>query len=137
MKPGTGAALAVGLRATVRAVVTEADTATGSGAVAVLATPRLLALAEAAAVAAIAPYLDPESTSVGTAASLEHKRASPLTEELVVEAELTEVNGLRLVFSFIARVWNPDEDLVVGAGSMERLVVNKERFLAGARPAST
>jgi predicted thioesterase len=54
-----------------------------------------------------------------------------------VEAELTEVNGLRLVFSFIARVWNPDEDLVVGAGSMERLVVNKERFLAGARPAST
>jgi fluoroacetyl-CoA thioesterase len=139
MKPGTGAALAVGLRATVRAVVTEADTATamGSGDVAVLATPRLLALAEAAAVAAIAPYLDPESTSVGTAASLEHKRASPLTEELVVEAELTEVNGLRLVFSFIARVWNPDEDLVVGAGSMERLVVNKERFLAGARPAST
>ena len=42
--------LAVGLRATVRHVVTEADTAiqAGSGDVPVLATPRLLALAEAA-----------------------------------------------------------------------------------------
>src|ERR1035441_10920487 len=109
MKPGTGAALAVGLRATVRAVVTEDDTAAamGSGDVPVLATPRLLALAEAAAMAAIAPYLDPASTSVGTSATLEHKRASPLTEELVVEAELTEVAGSRLGFSFFAPGWNP------------------------------
>ncbi len=138
MKPGTSAALSVGLRANVRAVVTEDDTAMamGSGDVPVLATPRLLALAEAAAIAAISPYLDEASTSVGTAASLEHKRASPLTEELVVEAELTEVAGARLVFSFIARVWNPAADLVVGAGSMERVVVDRERFVAHARPAS-
>jgi fluoroacetyl-CoA thioesterase len=138
MRPDTGAALSVGLRATVRAVVTEADTAAamGSGDVPVLATPRLLALAEAAAIAAIAPYLDEASTSVGTSASLEHRRASPLTEELIVEAELTEVDGPRLVFSFIARVWNPEEDLVVGAGSMERVVVDRERFVAHARPAS-
>ncbi len=138
MRPDTEPALAVGLRATVRAVVTEDDTAAamGSGDVPVLATPRLLALAEAAAMAAIVPYLDPASTSVGTSASLEHKRASPLTEELVVEAELTEVAGSRLVFSFIARVWNSAEDLVVGAGTMERVVVNRDRFVAHARPAS-
>lgn len=138
MKPDTEPVLAVGLRATVRAVVTEDDTAAamGSGDVPVLATPRLLALAEAAAIAAIAPYLDPASTSVGTSASLEHKRASPLTEELVVEAELTEVAGSRLVFSFIARVWNPAADLVVGAGAMERVVVDRERFVAHTRPAS-
>ncbi len=72
---------------------------------------------------------------MGTSASLEHKRASPLTEELVVEAELTEVTGARLVFSFIARVWNPEADLVVGAGTMERVVVDRERFVAGAQPA--
>src|SRR5947207_2067990 len=75
----------------------------GSGDVPVLATPRLLALAEAATVAAIAPHLAPGMTSVGTSASLEHRRASPVGTKLVVEAELTEVDGRRLVFSFIAR----------------------------------
>src|SRR5260370_1433455 len=59
--------LAVGLRATVRHVVTEADTAirAGSGDVPVLATPRLLALPEAACVAALQSHLDAGVTSVG------------------------------------------------------------------------
>jgi hypothetical protein len=71
--------LAAGLRATVRHVVTEADTAikAGSGDVPVLGTPRLLALAEAACVAALEPHLDPGMTSVGTRVALEHRRASP------------------------------------------------------------
>ena len=97
--------VAAGQRASVSAVVADADTAisAGSGDVPVLATPRLLALAEAAAVAAIAPHLAPGMTSVGTSASLEHRRASPVGAEVVVEAELTEVDGRRLMFSFIAR----------------------------------
>ena len=97
--------LAVGLRATVRHVVTEADTAieAGSGDVPVLATPRLLALAEAACVAALEPHLEPGMTSVGTGVALEHRRASPVGAEIEVEAELTELAGRRLVFAFIAR----------------------------------
>ena len=134
--------LAPGLLAELRVVVSEADTAiaAGSGDVPVLATPRLLALAEAASVAAIAPQLGAEMTSVGTAASLEHRRASPVGAEIVVEAELTEVAGRRLVFSFIVRHSPPgnggdggpdaDEDLVVGAGTLERVVVDREKFLA-------
>jgi fluoroacetyl-CoA thioesterase len=131
------------LLAELRVVVGEADTAiaAGSGDVPVLATPRLLALAEAASVAAIGPQLAPELTSVGTAASLEHRRASPVGAEIVVEAELTEVAGRRLVFSFIVRhvPSGPDaqaeEDLVVGAGTLERVVVDREKFLARlARP---
>ena len=125
------------------AVVGEEDTAiaAGSGDVPVLATPRLLALAEAASVAAIAPNLAPGTTSVGTSASLEHRRASPVGAEVVVEAELTEVDGRRLVFSFIAReggqgVGAPgdegDEDRVVGAGTVERVRVDREKFLARA-----
>jgi fluoroacetyl-CoA thioesterase len=134
--------LAPGLLAELRVVVTEADTAiaAGSGDVPVLATPRLLALAEAASVAAIEPQLAAEMTSVGTAASLEHRRASPVGAEIVVEAELTEVAGRRLVFSFIVR-HSPsgpgaeggpeaEEDLVVGAGTLERVVVDREKFLA-------
>ena|ERR1700683_5291982 len=147
--------LAAGLRATVRAVVTGADTAEamGSGNLPVLATPRLLALAEAATVAAVAPQLADGLTTVGTAVSLEHRKASPLGAEIVVEAELTEVDGRRLVFGFIARpagadaedtdaagtdaggtdVDGTDADVVVGAGTVERVVVDGARFLARAQ----
>ncbi len=134
--------LAAGQRATVRVVVGDADTAiaAGSGDVPVLATPRLLALAEAASVAAIAPHLAPGTTSVGTSVSLEHRRASPVGAEVVVEAELTSVEGRRLVFSFIARESRRrgsgagdgepgDEDLVVGAGTVERVLVDRTVFL--------
>jgi predicted thioesterase len=156
--------VAAGQRASVSAVVADADTAisAGSGDVPVLATPRLLALAEAAAVAAIAPHLAPGMTSVGTSASLEHRRASPVGAEVVVEAELTEVDGRRLMFSFIAResahrpggdgegarsagaggdgegarsaagAGGDGEDLVVGAGTMERVLVDRAAFLARA-----
>ena len=98
-------ALAPGLLASVRIVVADTDTATamGSGDVPVLATPRLLALAEAASVAAVTPSLESGVTSVGTSVAMEHKRASPIGAEVVVEAELTEVDGRRLVFRFIAR----------------------------------
>jgi fluoroacetyl-CoA thioesterase len=127
-----GAGLAVGLRAAVRATVTEADTARamGSGDVPVLATPRLLALAEAAAFAAVAPQLAGGLTTVGTSVSLEHRRASALGAEIVVEAELTEVDGSRLVFGFIARVDDTDGDVVLGAGTVERVVVDRARFIA-------
>jgi fluoroacetyl-CoA thioesterase len=127
-------AVTVGLRATVRTAVTEADTATamGSGDVPVLATPRLLALAEAAAYAAVAPQLAEGFTTVGTSVSLEHRRASPLGTEVVVEAELTEVDGSRLVFGFIARVDGTDDDVVLGAGTVERVVLDRARFIARA-----
>jgi len=144
--------VAAGQRASVSAVVADADTAisAGSGDVPVLATPRLLALAEAAAVAAIAPHLAPGMTSVGTSASLEHRRASLVGAEVVVEAELTEVDGRRLMFSFIAResahrpggdgegarsaagAGGDGEDLVVGAGTVERVLVERAAFLARA-----
>jgi predicted thioesterase len=134
--------LAPGLRASLRVVVSDADTAieAGSGDVPALATPRLLALAEAACVAAIEPQLAAGMTSVGTAVSLEHRRASPVGAEVTVESELTEVDGRRLVFSFIARHARPgpddgdgsadDEDLVAGAGTLERVVVDRDKFLA-------
>jgi predicted thioesterase len=132
----------------VRTVVTGADTAlaAGSGDVPVLATPRLLALAEAASVAALAGQLDPGTTTVGTAASLEHRRASPVGAEVDIEAELIEVEGRRLMFSFVARTPGaaaageasvPDDDTggaerVVGAGTLERVIVDRAAFLARA-----
>ena len=133
-------ALAPGLRSFVRIVVAETDTAAamGSGDVPVLATPRLLALAEAAAVAAVGPGLEPCQTSVGTSAVMEHKRPSPPGAEVTVEAELTEVDGRRLVFRFMARQkrlpGSPDDrNLVVAAGTLERVIVDRDRFVSRAR----
>lgn len=133
-------ALAPGLLSFVRIVVADSDTAVelGSGDVPVLGTPRLLALAEAAAVAAIRPSLEPGVTSVGTSAVLEHKRPSPVGAEVVVEAELTEVDGRRLVFRFIARQKRlpgspDDQDAVVGAGTLERVLVDRDRFVSRAQ----
>jgi len=132
--PDPGPGLSVGLRAALRATVAEGDTATimGSGDVPVLATPRLLALAETAAVAALAPQLEDGLTSVGTSANLEHRRASSVGAEIDVEAELTEMDWPRLVFGFIARAADTDEDVVIGAGTIERVVVDRARFLARA-----
>jgi len=132
--------VAPGQRASVSAVVADADTAisAGSGDVPVLATPRLLALAEAATMAAIAPHLPPGMTSVGTSVSLEHRRASPVGAEVVVEAELTEIDGRRLMFSFIARESaegagsGEGGDLVVGAGTVERVLVDRAAFIVRA-----
>ncbi len=133
-------ALAPGLRAVVRIVVAETDTAVaiGSGDVPVLGTPRLLALAEAAAAKAVRPSLEPGRTSVGTSAVMEHSRPSPLGAEFVVEAELTEVDGRRLVFRFLARhkrlPGSPDDyNMVVGEGTLERVIVDRDRFVSRAQ----
>jgi predicted thioesterase len=122
-------------------VVTEADTAlaAGSGDVPVLATPRLLALAEAATVAAVTPQLAAGQTSVGTAARLEHRRASPVGTLVTAEAELTGIDGPRLSFAFtawqdsdVARPGDRDPATVIAAGTIDRVVVDRAAFLARA-----
>ena len=142
----SGPGLPTGLRATVRAVVGQDDTALalGSGDVPVLGTPRLLALAEAASVAAIAPRLAGGQTTVGTAVYFEHRKPSPVGAAVTVDAELTEVDGRRLVFMFTARqpglpgaarpgqadAADGDGDEVIGAGTIERVLLDRDRFVA-------
>jgi fluoroacetyl-CoA thioesterase len=142
MSPGgSQPGLTVGLQATVTAEVGEDDTALalGSGDLPVLGTPRLLALAEAACVAAVAPQLPPGQTTVGAAVSLEHRQPSPLGTPIEVRAELVEVTGRKLFFGFIAYGpgAGPGDEAVIGAGTVQRVLVEAERFLrdAGAGPA--
>jgi fluoroacetyl-CoA thioesterase len=140
--------LAAGLRAAVSAQVGEDDTAIalGSGDLPVLGTPRLLALAEAACVAAVAPQLEPGQTTVGAAVSFEHRQPSPLGASIEVQAELTDVHGRKLFFMFIAYALrdggqgstaegspsppSEDDDAVIGAGTVQRVLVDVDRFMS-------
>jgi predicted thioesterase len=90
-----------GLQAAFRYTVAEADTAAavGSGQVPVLATPRVLALAERATVAAVDGALEAGATAVGTRVQLDHLAPSPVAAELGVDAVLERVAGRRLVFA--------------------------------------
>jgi fluoroacetyl-CoA thioesterase len=119
-----------GLSARVTLTVTEADTAQalGSGDVPVLATPRLLALAEAATVRATARYLPVGTTTVGTRVQLEHLSATPIGGTVEVAATLSTVDGRRLGFAVSAH----DGETLAARGTVERVLVDRERFLTKA-----
>ncbi|QBI52674.1 thioesterase family protein [Streptomonospora litoralis] len=121
-----------GLRGTADLRVGEEDTALalGSGDVPVLATPRVLALAEAATVAATAGQLDEGSTTVGTEVALSHLAASAVGAGVRAEAGLRLVDGKRLVFDVTVAQTGGGE---LARGTVERVVVDRARFTAAAR----
>lgn len=108
--------------------VTDADTAIalGSGSVPVLATPRVVAWAEAATVAALDGRLDDGSTTVGTNVTLDHVAPTPVGATVRAEAVLDAVDGRRLTFS----VSVSDDHREVASGRITRVLVDVERFLA-------
>jgi len=114
----------------VRYDVTDTDTAAsvGSGDVAVLATPRLIAWLEAATVHAAAPFVGPGQTTVGTAVRIEHGRATKVGGTVEVFAEPPSSPAGR-VLTFRVRAVDESGQLVA-AGEIDRAVVDRERFLA-------
>jgi fluoroacetyl-CoA thioesterase len=127
MQPAFDAASWVGAVTRVQLTVTDADTAQalGSGDVPVLATPRLLALAEAATVGATASRMPPGATSVGTRIELDHKAATAIGRTVTAEARLSKADGRRLFFEIVVR----EGDTVVADGRIERVVVDRQRFI--------
>ncbi|WP_422735856.1 thioesterase family protein [Micromonospora sp. WMMD729] len=127
-------AFAPGLTAQVELTVTDADTAqaVGSGDVPVLGTPRALALAEAATVAATATAMPPGSTTVGTRVELEHLAPTVVGRTVRAQALLTSVDGRRLSFE----VSVADGDQTVARGRVDRLLVDRQRFVERAGRAS-
>jgi fluoroacetyl-CoA thioesterase len=123
-------AIAPGLRAAFDHTVAEPDTAValGSGDVPVLGTPRVLALAERATVAALAGALDPGATSVGTRVELDHLAASPVGAVVRVRAELDRVDGRRLEFA----VELHHGGRLAARGRVTRMLVDRAAFLDAA-----
>ncbi|WP_406071399.1 thioesterase family protein [Micromonospora sp. NBC_01638] len=127
-------AFAPGLTAQVELTVTDEDTAqaVGSGDVPVLGTPRVLALAEAATVAATATGMPSGSTTVGTRVELEHLAPTVVGRTVRAQALLATVDGRRLSFE----VTVSDGDQTVARGRVDRILVNRQRFVERAGRAS-
>jgi fluoroacetyl-CoA thioesterase len=125
--------LTIGMAASVTRCVDASDTAAevGSGDVPVLATPRVVALAEQATVEAVAGALPAGHTTVGYRVQLTHLAPSPVGANVKADVVLESIEGRRLSF----RVSVTDGRGLVAAGYITRVVVERDRFIDRARDA--
>ncbi len=96
----------------------------GSGKIGVLATPVLINLFEAAALAACESLLPEGHQSLGTRLDISHTAATPVGMTVNATARVTAVEGRTVRFALEAR----DDVEVIGAGTHERVVVSVDRF---------
>jgi len=115
-----------GLTGTAELVVGPEHTApfVGSGRIAVLATPVMINLIEAAALAAIEHLLPAGHQSLGIRLDVSHTAATPIGVRVTATAEVLSLEGRTVTFRVEAR----DEFEPIGGGSHQRIVVSVARF---------
>jgi fluoroacetyl-CoA thioesterase len=115
-----------GLRGSAELVVGAEHTAPriGSGKVHVLATPVMINLIEAAALAAMEHLLPEGYQSLGTHLDVRHIAATPVGMRVTALAEVVKVEGRTVSFRVEAR----DERDLIGDGTHERVIVNVAKF---------
>jgi fluoroacetyl-CoA thioesterase len=96
----------------------------GSGKVRVLATPVMINLFEAAALAAVEHLLPEGYQSLGTRLDVRHIAATPVGMRVRASAVVESVSGKTILFRVEAR----DEKDLIGDGMHERVVVNVSKF---------
>ena len=118
--------LPTGLKGSAEMVVGEQHTAprVGSGRIRVLATPVMINLIEAAALAAVEQSLPENHQSLGTHLDVTHVAATPVGMLVRATAEVVRVEGRTIHF----RVRAEDEKDLIGEGTHQRVVVDLERF---------
>jgi predicted thioesterase len=96
----------------------------GSGRIPVLATPVMINVIEAAALAAVEHLLPLGHQSLGIRLDVSHVAATPIGLRVTATAEVLRVEGRTITFRVEAR----DDFEVIGGGTHERVVVSVERF---------
>lgn len=96
----------------------------GSGKVRVLATPVMINLIEAAALAAVEHLLPAGTQSLGTHLDVHHVAATPVGMRVRATATLERVLERKILFKVEAH----DEKDLIGHGTHERVVVNVAKF---------
>jgi fluoroacetyl-CoA thioesterase len=118
--------LRIGLKGSADLLVGLEHTAprVGSGRVGVLATPVMINVIEAAALAAVEHLLPSGYQSLGIHLDVRHFAATPVGMRITASSELIGIEGRTLLFRVEAR----DEKEPIGGGLHERVVVNVARF---------
>ncbi len=96
----------------------------GSGRIAVLATPVMINVIEAAALAAIEHLLPSGHQSLGIHLDVSHTAATPVGLRVTATAEVVRLEGRTVTFRVEAR----DDFESIGGGSHQRVVVSVARF---------
>lgn len=119
--------IVIGTTGSADLIVGEEDTAIAlrSGDVPVLGTPRIIALLEEAAVAALDGDLAEGITSVGTHVAVDHEAASFVGAAVTAVAEVVAVDDRTVEFRLVAR----EGSRTVATGNHTRVLVDRERFL--------
>src|SRR5262245_2235422 len=112
-------AIRPGLTGTAHLVVAPEHTAprVGSGRIAVLATPVMINVIEAAALAAVEHLLPQGHQSLGIQLDVRHFAATPVGLRVTATAEVTGVKGRTITFRIEAR----DERELIGDGTHQRV----------------
>lgn len=115
----------IGSKGKLETVVNDSMTANsvGSGTLDVLATPIMVALMENAATKAL--DLPEGQTSVGTYLNIRHLAATPVGMKVWAVAEITAIEGRKLVFNIEAF----DEKEKIGEGQHERFIIDSAKFM--------
>lgn len=126
-----GYGLRVGLIGESIMTVTSQETAkaVGSGSLDVFATPIMLAQMEAAAAAVIDAHLEAGRTSVGIEINVRHVAATPIGERIFAMAEVTRIDGKRVILE--VRAW--DENELIGEGTHVRYLIEADDFMSRVR----
>ena len=115
-----------GLTGTAQLLVGPEHTASfvGSGRIAVLATPVMINVIEAAALNAIEHLLPAGHQSLGIHLDVTHVAATPVGLRVTATAAVLRVEGRTITFRVEAR----DEVEAIGSGIHQRVVVSEARF---------
>ena len=118
----------IGLKHTSELTVTDAVTAVkvGSGDMPVLATPMMMALMENAAMLAVRDALPEGCTTVGGHIESSHLKPSRVGDVVRAEAELTKVDGKKIVF----KVSDYSGDTLLGEVTHLRFIVDRDKFMS-------
>ena len=98
----------------------------GSGGVDAFGTPAMIAFMEEASLTMVDSKLNEGKVTVGTSINVKHLAPTAVGDKVNVRATLEDIKDKKLVFSVEAY----DSQNKIGEGTHERVIVDREKFMA-------